>query len=257
MIFTPSARRLLALLGIVGLLVAVALLAAPGPAYEMRGEASVPYNAGTVKQVRVLDSVTVYVDGEPKPGAQVIAALGLLALASAAFVTALALSFAGAARRLRTFYLLVAAGLGFAAVDELFAIHESVGHNLRFLADIPGVTRPDDVVLSLYLVPIAVFAYLFRDIVLRHRAASSLMGAGVVFFAMSSAADIASLHVEEYLELIAGLCVWLGVAVLMYRHLRRNLQIRVEARVMPQASEAEAPAASSATPRVPAGIARY
>src|SRR5262245_8751164 len=139
---TRSTRRLtrnrLALVGAAALaLVAVlALLAAPGPTYETRGEAAVPYDAGTVKEVRVLDSMTVYVDGEPKPGAQVIAAIGLLALASAAFVTALALSLAGGTSRLRNFYLFVAAGLGFAGLDELFALHESVGHNLQFLADL-------------------------------------------------------------------------------------------------------------------------
>ena len=255
MIFTRSALRPLALLGVVGLLVAVALIAAPGPPYELRGEASVPYNAGTVKEVRVLGSMTVYVDGEPKPGAQVIAAIGLLALAAASFTTALALSLAGAVTRLRNFYLLVALGLGYAGIDELFAIHESIGHNLQFLADVPGITRPDDVVIALYLLPIALFAYAFRDFLLSHRAASILMAAGLALFAMSSAADIASLHVEEYLELIAGLCVGLGISMLMYWHLRRNLQIRVEARVASQQEEVEAPVAPP-TPRVSARLAR-
>jgi hypothetical protein len=255
MIFTRSAIRPLALLAGLGLLVAVALLAAPGPAYEMRGEASVPYNAGTVKEVRVLDSMTVYVDGEPKPGAQVIAAIGLLALAAASFTTALALSLAGAVTRLRNFYLLVALGLGFAGIDELFAIHESIGHNLQFLADIPGIMRPDDVVIALYLLPIALFAYAFRDFLLSHRTASVLMAGGLAFFAMSSAADIASLHAEEYLELVAGLWVGLGISVLMYWHLRRNLQIRVEARVSSQQGEFQAPVAPP-TPRVPARLAR-
>ena len=47
-------------------------VAAGGPAYEVRGNAAVPYDAGTVKEVRVLGSATVYVDGEPKPGPSVI-----------------------------------------------------------------------------------------------------------------------------------------------------------------------------------------
>jgi len=254
--FKRSAMRPMALLGVLGLLVFVAVLAAPGPPYETRGEASVPYNAGTVKEVRVLDAMTVYIDGEPKPGAQVIAAIGLLALAAASFTTAVAVSLAGAVTRLRNFYLLVALGLGYAGVDELFAIHESIGHNLQFLADIPGITRPDDVIVALYLVPIAVFAYAFRDLLLSHRPATALMAAGLAFFAMSSVADIASLHVEEYLELIAGLCLGLGVAALMYWHLRRNLEIRVAAFVPAKEAEVQAPVASPTTPRVPAGVAR-
>jgi NO-binding membrane sensor protein with MHYT domain len=110
-------------------------------------------------------------------------------------------------------------------------------------------------VIALYLVPIALFAYGFRRLLLSHRPASLLMAAGLAFFAMSSAADIASLHAEEYLELIAGLCLGLGISTLMYWHLRRNLQIRVEARVTSQQGEAQAPVAPP-TPRVPAGMAR-
>ena len=101
-----------------------------------------------MKEVRVLDSVTVYVDGEPKPGLSVIGGIGLIVLATAAFMTAAALRIAGRRGRLMAFYLLIGAGLGYAGLDELFAIHESIGHNLQFLADVPGVTRPDDLVLA-------------------------------------------------------------------------------------------------------------
>ena len=119
-------------------LCALAVVAAvQGSAVESRGEVDVPYDAGTVEQVRVLDTFTVYTDGEAKPGPQVMTGIGLIVLGTAAFVTGFALLLAGA-RRLRAFYWLAALGLAFAGLDELFAIHESIGHNLRFLADHRG-----------------------------------------------------------------------------------------------------------------------
>ena len=101
------------------------LFAIRGPAYDVQGNASVPYHAGTVKEVRVLDSITVYVDGEPKPGPSVIGGIALIVLATAAFMTAAALRFAHRRGRLIAFYLLISAGLGYAGLDELFAIHET------------------------------------------------------------------------------------------------------------------------------------
>ena len=208
--------------------IALVLAAARGPALEVRGDAAVPYDAGTVKEVRVLDSATVYVDGEPKPGPSVIGGIALIVLATAAFMTAAALAIAHARRRLVTFYLMVSAGLGFAGLDELFAIHESVGHNLQFLADVPGVSRPDDLVIALYLVPTLLFAFLYRDLFLNDRRAATALAAGVAIFALSTVADLAGLRAEEYLELVSGLCIGSGIALLIFVHLRRNLQIHVE-----------------------------
>ncbi|HZO61129.1 MAG TPA: hypothetical protein VFB51_15690 [Solirubrobacterales bacterium] len=207
-------------------LAVVALLAAGGGRpYDVRGEADVPYKAGTVKEVRVLDSVTLYVDGEPKPGPSVIGGIGLIALATAAFMTAAALRIAGRRGRLIAFYLLIAAGLGYAGMDELFAIHESIGHNLQFLADLPGVTRPDDLVIAAYLIPAAAFAFVFRDILLSHRGAAAALAGGLGLFALGTGADIAgATSAEKYLELLSGMCIAAGLALLMYSHLRRNLR---------------------------------
>jgi hypothetical protein len=229
---------------VVGVLIAMvagsAVLLARGPAYEVRGDAAVPYDAGKVKEVRVLDSATVYVDGERKPGPSVIGGIALIVLATAAFMTAVALSFAHAGRRLVTFYVIVAAALGFAGLDELFAIHESVGHNLQFLADVPGVSRPDDLVIALYLVPAVLFAWLYRDVLRSDRRAATALAAGIAVFAMAAAADLAGIKAEEYLELVSGLCIGAGIARLIFVHLSRNLQIRVEAVDRPPGARAPA-----------------
>ena len=127
-----------------------------------------PYPAGEVHEVRVLGAVDVRVDGEPKLGASVFGAIALFMLATASFVTFAALRMAGARRRIRAFWLIAALGLAVAAADELLAIHESVGHNLPQLADVPGVKRPDDLLMLLYVPAVVAFAWAFHD-VLRER----------------------------------------------------------------------------------------
>jgi hypothetical protein len=225
-------------------------LALVASTYEVQGDKAVPYDAGTVKEVRVLDAVTVYVDGEPKPGATVLGGIALIVLATAAFMTAAALRIAMARRRLALFYLIVALGLGYAGLDELFAIHESIGHNLRFLADVPGVSRPDDLVIAMYLVPALAFAYVFRDVFLNDRLAAIALACGVGFFALSTLADLTSLRVEEWLELVAGLWIAVGLVLMIRTHLKQNLQIRVGVVGRSAADEAEQPAPPA---KVPAG----
>jgi hypothetical protein len=248
-------RRVIAAVSVAAasLVAVLALLAATnGPAYDVRGETDVPYDAGTVKEVRVLDSFTLYVDGEPKPGPSVIGGIALIVLATAAFMTAAALWIAGRRGRLIAFYLLIAAGLGFAGLDELFAIHESIGHNLQFLADVPGVDRPDDLVIASYLIPVGVFGWVFRDILLGYRRAAIALAAGVGFFALSAAGDLAgSTTAEEFMELCSGICIATGLGLLMYAHLSRNLRPDLEplaedqVTVVDQRSQRRVPAGAS------------
>jgi hypothetical protein len=223
-----------------GALVAVLMLLLQGPLLSTTGPVDVPYPAGEVRELRVLGAVDLYVDGEPKPGASVFGAMALLMLATASMVTGIALRFAGGRWQLQRFWLIGAAGLAIAGADELLAIHESAGHNLRFLADLPGVKRPDDALLLLYLPGALAFAWWFRDILREHRLIFGCMTAATAAFALSVAADLASLRAEEWFELLAGLLVAAGLVVLMHRHLKTNLQIRVHAAV-PATRDALAP----------------
>ena len=195
--------------------------------FSSRGPVEVPYPAGEVERVRLVGAVDVYVDGEPRPGASIFGAIGLLVLATASLVTFVALRFAGARRHLRLFWLIAAAGLAVAGADELLAIHETIGHNLRFLADVPGVKRPDDLLLLLYLPGALAFAWWFREVLREHRLTLGCMVAAIVCFALSAAGDLASSRAEEWFELLAGLFIATGLLALMHRHLKTNLQIRV------------------------------
>ena len=218
-----------------------------GAGYDVQGDADLPYESGNVKEVRVFDSVTVYVDDETRPYIGDLIGMALLILATAACMTAIVLHMSGRRGRLVTFYALVGAGLGFAAVDELLAIHETLGHNLRFLADIPGVTRPDDVIVALYIPFALVFIYYFRDIILSNRRAAQALAAALGFFVLAAIADTAgSITIEAVLEGCSGLCLAAFLPLLIHTHLRRNLRPHLESEdevtVVDQRAEQRAPA---------------
>ena len=240
-------KTVLAIAGIgAGAIVAAVLLR--GSLVHVGGPVDVPYPSGEVKELQVL-GLSLKVDGEPRPGASVLGAIALFMLATACFMTFVALRFAAAQRQLVWFWLIASAGLAVAATDELFAMHESIGHNLPFLADLPGVKRPDDVLILLYLPGALAFAWWFRDVLRAHRTTLWCMTAAISCFALSAASDLLSLRLEEWFELMAGLFIAAGLVTLMAHHLKRNLQIRVRVAgpptERPQASPAPSPAALS------------
>jgi len=177
-----------------------------------------PYESGVIYKIRVADSVTVYAAAESKPDMDAISGSVLVALATAALFAALLLAALGAERRLRLFYGLASAGFAFLAVDEFFAIHETVGHNLIFLANVPGIERPDDLIIAAYLVPAAAFLYYFRDIMASSRRAIAFFAAAVSLFVLAGACDLAGLILDEPLEVLSAACITAGFATLIAAH---------------------------------------
>lgn len=218
-------RRKLIPLAVVAL-VALAILAVLAPSFyevEQKGHDLLPYDSGLVYKVRVADAVTIYADGESSPKPDLFTGVGLAVVATAALMSFLLLSAAGARERLRRFYLLSAIGLGFLAADELLGIHETVGHNLRFLADVPGVERPDDLIILLYAIPAVGFLILFRDVLLASSRARLLFGLGLVLFVASALSDIAAGALEEPLKFASAGCILAGLGTLMAEHLSTGL----------------------------------
>ena len=185
-----------------------------GSLLHVGGPVDVPYPSGEVKELQVL-GLSLKVDGEPRPGASVLGAIALFMLATACFMTFAALRLAGAQRRLGWFWLIASAGLAVAATDELLAVHESIGHNLPFLADLPGVKRPDDVLILLYLPGALAFGWWFRDVLRAHRTTLWCMTAAISCFALSAVCDLLSVRLEEWFELMAGLFIAAGLVALM------------------------------------------
>jgi hypothetical protein len=220
-------RRLVIAFVLVAIALAALVSLAPS-LYEIeakgKGPPIVPYEgAGLVYKVRVLDLFSLYADAESRPSPDKLSSSALVAAASMSLMTLLLLNAVAADTRRRRFYALATAGLAFLAADELFAFHETIGHNLRFLADLPGVERPDDVVFLSYALPLALFAWAFRDILLANRRAVQLFAVGTCFFAISAGADLAGISIDEPAEVVAAICLMAGLVLITAEILRREL----------------------------------
>jgi hypothetical protein len=222
-------RRALVAASTLGLVLVALVLMAPS-LYEVqdRGRDVVPYpNTGDVYKIRVLDTVTVYADGESRPIPDKISSAGLVAAATMTLIAALLLNAAGAGLRKRRFYALATVGLAVLAVDEIFAVHQTIGHNLGFLADLPGVDRPDDVVFALLGVAALAFVWSFRDILLSRRRPAQLFALGGAFFVIAVIGDVTSTSFEEPAEVVAAGFILAGLIVLTAGILRLELGLGV------------------------------
>jgi hypothetical protein len=198
-------------------------------AYEVvdKGPYVRPYSPEpeSVYELRLFDSVTVYADAESQPSTDNISGATLVALSTAALITCLLLGASGAPRKLRRFYGLAALGAAYLAIDEFVAIHETVGHNLPFLADLPGVEHPDDILVSLYLIPALAFVVWSRDILLGSRRSRTFFGLGILFFLAAAVGDLAALPIDELCEVLAGAALAVGFISLIVEHLTVHLEL--------------------------------
>lgn len=146
----------------------------------------------------------------------------LLTVSALATIAVLLLAGAASARHdpaLRRTFLAAAFGAAYLTADDLLAVHETVGHNLGALAELPLVDHPDDVIMALYGVVVCAFGWRHRDL-LRGRArrwfvAAALAGGAAV------AHDLLPLHygaAEEVLEVVAAGALVLATGVLVGEH---------------------------------------
>jgi hypothetical protein len=177
-----------------------------------------PYDSGSVYEIRLADSITVYAAEESRPDLDAISGSVLVALATAALMMMLLLRTIAGDERLRRFYALAAAGFALLAFDEFFGAHETIGHNLLPLADVPGVERPDDVIFALLAIPAIAFVYLFRDVMFESRRSRWLFGAALVTFGLAAMSDVAGVSADEPLEVITGACILGGFVSLVATH---------------------------------------
>jgi len=186
----------------VALLVAFALLARPW--IELDPDV-LPGTDDAVDRATVLDRFTFYVSKSRIVGLDVLNGMILVSISAIAFLVVLGLIRARAAERLQWFFLTASVGAGYVALDELAAVHESLGHNLRFLGDIPGVDHPDDVILALYIVPAVAFLVSFRDVLRSSRLPLALFAGSIGLFVLSVLFDLAKIEVEDAVEVLGAL----------------------------------------------------
>jgi hypothetical protein len=210
-------------LPVVALLIAAGvLIASLATAEVLERGALLPYTPMTVERVRVLGGVDLWIAVESLTRLDVVNALILGAGSVLAVATALRLRGRPGQHiaRLVVLFALLAAGFAFLAVDEFVAVHETVGYNLDFLAELPGVKSPEDVVFALYAVPSLAFFYGFRN----HLAASHwgvrLVAVGVALFILAAGLDVAdALLDEQWVEPLASLALVAGFELIGLRHL--------------------------------------
>ena len=189
------------------------------------GPPVVPYEAGEVYKIRLLDLFTFYAAEEARPEPDKLSSVVLVGAATMALMAWLLLRMVLAGARERRFFGFASAGLAFLAADELFGVHETIGHNLQFLADIPGVERPDDVVFALLVVPLAFFAWSFRDILFKYRRAVQLFAVGTFLFLLAVVGDLSGSHLDEPIEVISAACLLAGLVTITTVTLRRELHL--------------------------------
>ena len=207
------------------LLLGAGLLVLPGATDVVdRGYDLRPYPSGEVFEVRIADTVTLYFDQESDEfDGDVLSGAALVALTTIAAMTLLLLRAAAAPLRVRRFYLLTTLGLGLLAFDEMVGLHESVGHNLPFLADLPGVERPDDVVFALYFLPVIAMVVVFRDVLGSSPLARRLFLALIPLFGLAVLFDLTGSLLDEPVEMLCALTGGAGLIALMARHLMQYL----------------------------------
>lgn len=172
-----------------------------------------PWAGDDVRKVRFFDSFDLYVSSETgKPSADLINSYVLVAAAAGCFAAALLLY----PPALRPLLVVAGFGLGYLALDEQFAVHETIGHNLGFLADLPGVKRPDDVILASYAIPSVLFIYVFWPQLRQSMRAVMLLVSGLALFSVSALWDLAGLPAEEVFELAPSLAILGAFAFLTY-----------------------------------------
>lgn len=215
-------RRWWLLLGVVLMLVGVAVLLADPHVIQR----DTVYKPTFARQVELFGSLKVtlgsetarFIDGDSVPVVPMLLASG--------FGLAIGVLLWGVGERVRhTAHAYVFGGLGLMvlALDELFGVHETLGHNMEFLTKL-GVEHPDDAVFLIYPVTIAIYVWKFRDVLLeRKRQRTGFMIAGVLVL-LAAFSDLL-IHppegLEDLVELAAVLVAVFTLGDLVRRDLRR------------------------------------
>lgn len=205
-------------LGLLALAALIAVVSAFATAEVVAKGRLVPTDGPGARRIRIWDAVEFYISSETaRPSNDVMTYIVLTAIAAVLAFAALVLVIGGRRERLVGCFAVGAVGAGYLAVDELVAIHESLGHNMLFLRSWTGVERPDDLIFVSYTLPACAYFWFFRGELLSLRASRVLLGAGVACMLLGVVSDLGDIGAEENLELLAAAAlgtgfVWLAAA---------------------------------------------
>lgn len=218
---TLRSSRLLWSVAAAGVLLVLAFVVSQN--YEVVSKTPIAGTEDTLYKIRFFDAFTVSLRPEVKPSSDVVNVYLLTVASTVALVVALLLRVARVepAPRVLAFFVCVFAGAAFLAADELMGIHESIGVNLTFLENLPGIDRADDAVVVAYGLGALAFVYAFRRVFLDAPAALKLFAAGAVIFVGASGFDVLGVAaLEELVEVAASFVGILGFLALALHYLR-------------------------------------
>ncbi len=168
--------------------------------------------------IRIADRLTIPVEGEfQRMSTDLVTTAVLLAIAATNLTVHLVLRRAALwpPPRLSRFLLVSAAGASALALDELLGLHETLGHNLPFLAALPGIDHPDDAVFAIFPAAGLLFIAAFRQVLLSSAGALRIFGAALALGVLASAVDLANPNgYEEPIELLSVVCLLAGFVTL-------------------------------------------
>lgn len=182
--------------------------------YEVLNKGQIlPYTDGFVYEILIAGKYSIYVEPEIRLRPDVFNATLLV---GAAYIS---LTFAAIVFRFERpdlseqlfFFLMMSIGMFYLSADELIGIHESIGHNMQFLMMLPGVERPDDLILASYGLFCLVFLFRFRGVLYRFKRSAKYFGLAFLFFVVAAIGDLAALGIEEISEVVSGAFVLAGV----------------------------------------------
>jgi hypothetical protein len=202
------------------LVVIVVVVYALSKNYEILAQGQLlSYTEGEVARVRFFDAFTVYIAREPVRLLDIVTTVAFAMLAGVAlFVVALGIRKPATDARVKQLFLICLIGTMYLAIDESMAIHETLGHNMQFLADLPGVHRPDDLIFAAYLVPALIVLVAFRDIILSSRGALAFFAVGLTLFVVAGAFDVIGVGVDELVEPLSAACIIGGFTTIALDH---------------------------------------
>jgi hypothetical protein len=174
--------------------------------YEVLAEGQLlPYTEGDVARVRFFDSFTVWIGREPARLLDVVTTVGLSMLAGISLLAlVLGMRRPGTPGRVQAFFVVTLFGAGYLAADEAMSIHETIGHNMQFLMDLPGVHRPDDAIFAAYVIPAVLVLIVFSDIIRASKTGLWFFAAAIALFAGAAFFDVVGVGIDELIE---PLCV--------------------------------------------------
>lgn len=194
-------------------------------AYEVLDKGQLlPYTEGKVYKVGFPGGLILYFEFEVKPSFDLLNVYLLVGVAFAALVFSLVLAcIARDTGQPFRFFVLAFLGMSYLGADELIGIHETLGHNLQWLAALPFVERPDDAIVLFFVVPAVAILIFFRSVIFASRPATFLFAICFACFLFAAVADILALPIEEPVEVIATAIMLAALLMLGLHHLRDSL----------------------------------